>query len=100
MVKTPDTIISSYTKVLCDQIERVHFLNATVFETKLMDIVNQFTLIDPTLLPPKKWIEQNFCNYRLAEFPIRGGGGQMGISGSWYPIRIRNGLSSRCTMCT
>lgn len=88
VVKTPDTIISSYTKVLCGQIERVHFLNATVFETKLMDIVNQFTLIDPTLLPPKKWIEQNFCNYRLAKFPIRGGGGQMG--NKWELVSYKN----------
>lgn len=88
VVKTPDTIISSYTKVLCDQVERVHFLNATVFETKLMDIVNQFELIDCTLLPQKRWIEQNFCNYRLSQFPIRGGGGQMG--NKWELVSYKN----------
>ncbi len=88
VVKTPDTAISSYVQTLCEQVQRVHFLNATVFETKLMDIVNQFRLLNSALLPPKRWIEQNFCIYRKASFPMRGGGGQLGTR--WELVAYQN----------
>jgi superfamily II DNA or RNA helicase len=78
VVKNPSTAVSNYTSVLCKKIPRVHFLNATVFETKLLDVVNQFDLCYPGLLPPKTWVERHFCVYRRATFPIRGGGGALG----------------------
>ncbi|GHU92831.1 hypothetical protein FACS1894208_00830 [Clostridia bacterium] len=78
VVKTPDTAISTYTRSLCAKIPRVHFLNATVFETRLIEVINQFNLCYPGLLPPKSWIERKFCNYQNKTFPIRGGGGRLG----------------------
>lgn len=88
VVKSPDTVISSYVQALCDKVERVHFLNATVFETKLLDIVTQFDISNPTLLPVKRLIESDFCNYRSVSFPLRGGGGQLGKK--WELVSYRN----------
>lgn len=88
VVKTPSTVISGYVQALCDKIDRVHFLNATVFETKLMDIVNQFTICNSSLLPPKSWIEQNFCTFRLVRYPKRGGKGEMGTA--WELASYKN----------
>lgn len=88
VVKTPDTAISGYVQALCDKVERVHFLNATMFETKLMDIINQFSLLDSSLLPPKRWVEQNFCVFRRETFIKRGGHGERGVR--WALVAYKN----------
>lgn len=90
VVKTPDTAISSYVQVLCEKMDRVHFLNATVFETKLMDIVQQFTLLNSSLLPPMSWIEANFCVYQRATFYKRGQHGEKGYKRELVAYKNQN----------
>ena len=75
VVKTPSATISEYTRIICSKMERVHFLNATVFETKLMEVYNQFELCYPGLLPPKSFVEQHFCKFKKVQYFVRGGGG-------------------------
>ena len=35
--------------------ERIVFLNASTFETSLLDIFNQFKVLNPTVMPVKKF---------------------------------------------
>lgn len=61
VVKNKHTQIYRSVKALCNIVDRVHFLNATVFEIDIQDVYNQLDLIAPGTLP--KWwkIEKEFC---------------------------------------
>ena len=57
-----------YTKNICDICPRVHFMNATVFETNIMDIYNQMDMMNPALLPKKWRIEKEFCTFGRSSY--------------------------------
>lgn len=63
VIKNDTSKIYNYTKNICDIVTRVHLMNATTFETSILDIFNQVDMMN-TLLLPKRWrIEKEFCTY-------------------------------------
>lgn len=68
VIKNDTTKMYSYTKNICQIVKRVHFMNATAFETNILDIYNQMDMMDQTLLPKKWRIEQNFCTYARTSY--------------------------------
>lgn len=63
VVKNKNTKTHDYTRNICNIVPRVHFLNATPFETHIMDIYNQIDMIDESVLPKKWRIEKEYCKY-------------------------------------
>ena len=61
VIKNRDTKTFSYFETICGVVDRVHLLNATAFETCIMDIYNQFDAMYPSLLPSRYQIEKNYC---------------------------------------
>ena len=61
--KNNNTKIVEYTKNIVNIIPRVHFLNATTFETNIMDIYNQVNLLDDRVLPKRWEIEKLYCKF-------------------------------------
>ena len=68
LIKNAKTQVYVYTKNICDLVKRVHFLNATVFETNIMDIYYQVDMMDSSVLPSKSAIESRFCNWKAKVF--------------------------------
>lgn len=64
LLRNPKTVTCTYVKKLCEMATRVHFLNATVFETHILDIYNQFDIMGKHIMPTKGSIEAEFCNVR------------------------------------
>lgn len=63
VIKNDKTKTYRYTKNICDLADRVHFMNATTFDTNIMDIYYQIDMMDENLLPKKWRIEQEFCKH-------------------------------------
>lgn len=63
VIKNNTTKIFSYTYNICQIVSRVHLMNATTFETNILDIYNQVDMMNPALLPKVWRIEQNFCTF-------------------------------------
>lgn len=74
VIKNPDTKTYTYTKNICDLCPRVHFLNATTFETNIMDIYYQVEMMNDVLLPKKSKIEKEFCTYGTSTYWTKQGG--------------------------
>lgn len=68
VIKNDTTKMYSYTKNICQIVKRVHFMNATTFETNILDIYNQMDMMDQSLLPKKWRIEQEFCTYARTSY--------------------------------
>ena len=68
VIKNLTTKTAIYTKNICDICPRVHFMNATTFETNIMDIYNQVDMMNPTLLPKKWRIEKEFCTFGRSSY--------------------------------
>lgn len=68
VLKNMNTKVANYTRTLCGIVTRVHFMNATVFETNLSDIYNQLDILNETLLPKRWRIEQDFCTFNKQEY--------------------------------
>ena len=68
VIKNRNTKTFQYTENLCNICKRVHFLNATTFETCLMDIYNQADMMYPDLLPKKWRIEKEFCTFGRSSY--------------------------------
>lgn len=68
VIKNDTTKMYNYTKNICQIVKRVHFMNATTFETNILDIYNQMDMMDQTLLPKKWRIEQEFCTYARTSY--------------------------------
>ena len=68
VIKNLTTKTAIYTKNICDICPRVHFMNATVFETNIMDIYNQADMMNPMLLPKKWRIEKEFCTFGRSSY--------------------------------
>lgn len=63
VIKNLTTKTAIYTKNICDICPRVHFMNATTFETSIIDIYNQTDIMNPELLPKRWRIESQFCTF-------------------------------------
>lgn len=61
VIKNTYTKMYDYTKNMCNMCKRVHFMNATVFETSLYDVYNQIDMMDNKLLPTKSYIQREYC---------------------------------------
>lgn len=68
VIKNLTTKTAIYTKNICDICKRVHFMNATTFETNIMDIYNQVDMMNPSLLPKKWRIEKDFCTFGRSSY--------------------------------
>lgn len=74
VIKNDTTKMFKYTKNICMLAKRVHFMNATAFETNIMDIYNQMDMMDENILPKKWRIEKNFCTYSKKSYWVRENG--------------------------
>ena len=63
VIKNNTTKTYKYTKNICNIVSRVHFMNATTFELRLMDVYNQMDMMNDALLPKKWRIEKEFCTF-------------------------------------
>ena len=71
VIKNLNTKTAIYTKNICDITPRVHFMNATTFETSIMDIYNQIDIMNPVILPRKYAIEKSFCTFGRSEYWVK-----------------------------
>lgn len=71
VIKRDNTKIYDYTRNICNIVDRVHFLNATTFETNIMDIYYQIDMLDPNMLPKKWRIEKEFCVYNKKTYWVK-----------------------------
>lgn len=70
VIKNKTTKVFRYATSLIDKVDRVHFLNATSFETCIMDIYNQIDVLRNELLPKSWRIEQNYCVFKTEPYWI------------------------------
>jgi hypothetical protein len=68
IIKNQDTKIFRYTQNICNIVKRVHLMNATAFETSIIDIYNQMDMMDESLLPKKWKIEKEFCTFSRTSY--------------------------------
>lgn len=61
--KTTNKIVQGY-KLIAPYFDRIVFLNATPFETKLEIFYNQLNLLDPSMLPTKTEFQKEYCQMR------------------------------------
>ena len=76
VIKNDQTKTFRYTQNLCNLAKRCHFMNATVFETNIMDIYYQFDIMDENMLPKKWRIEQDFCTHKKSFYWTKGKDGK------------------------
>ena len=71
VIKNDKTKMYSYTKGICNIVNRVHLMNATTFETSIVDIYNQMDMMDQTLLPKRWRIEKEYCTFGSSQYWTR-----------------------------
>lgn len=74
VIKNVETKTAIYTKNICNICPRVHFMNATIFETNIMDIYNQMDILVPDLLPTKSKVNSQYCTFGRKSYWIKSGG--------------------------
>ena len=74
VIKNAGTKTFDYTKNICHIVKRVHFMNATTFETSIVDVYNQLDMMNELLLPKKWRIEQEYCTYGKKQYWTRENG--------------------------
>lgn len=67
-IKNDTTKMYQYTYNICQLARRVHFMNATAFELKLLDVYYQMDMMYPELLPQKSKINNKYCTYSRSSF--------------------------------
>lgn len=90
VVKNRNTKVFEYTESISNLMSRVHFMNATTFETCIMDIYNQIDLLNPTVLPSKSAIGNKYCVYTPKPFWGRDVNGKPEIKKSWQLTGYKN----------
>lgn len=68
VIKNQNTKMFNYTKNICNIVKRVHMMNATAFETNIMDIYNQMEMMNEALLPKAWKIEKEFCTFNRTSY--------------------------------
>lgn len=64
VIKNQNTKVYDYTYNLCRMCKRVHFMNATTFETSIIDFYTQLDILDDKLLPSKSSIDSKYSVYK------------------------------------
>lgn len=80
VIKNDTTKTYQYTLNLCDLASRVHLMNATTFETNIMDIYYQVDMMDPYLLPKKWRIQQEYCKFEKSSYWTKDSSGKAKIN--------------------
>ena len=62
-LKNDKTQLFSKADKIAMNFERNVFLNASTFETSIMDIYNQFQILNPSVIPSKKFITDRYVKY-------------------------------------
>lgn len=68
VIKNATTKTYKYTKNICNIVQRVHFMNATTFELRLLDVYNQIDMMNDSLMPKKWRIEKEFCTFGRSSY--------------------------------
>lgn len=68
VIKNRGTKVFQYTEEIAKLMTRVHMMNATPFETSIMDVYNQIDLLDPTVLPSKSKIQSLYCRWDSSSY--------------------------------
>ena len=68
VIKNNTSKVYDYTSNICDVVERVHLMNATTFETNIMNIYYQVDMMDKNILPRKWRIEREYCTYKSKQY--------------------------------
>lgn len=63
VIKNNKTKTYEYTMNICRLCSRVHFMNATAFETNILDIYYQMDMMNEALLPKAWRIENEYCTF-------------------------------------
>lgn len=93
VIKNNNTKMYRYVKNLCALATRVHLMNATVFETNIMDIYYQMDMMEPELLPSKSAIEKQFSVYKRGKaywVKSKTAGGKAEQKYSWDRVGYKN----------
>lgn len=89
VIKNLTTKTYQYTQNICNIVDRVHFLNATTFETSIMDIYNQVDMINDTILPKRWRIEKEYCKLGRKSYWVKENGKPV-MKFSWYIEGYKN----------
>ena len=89
VIKNANTKVADYTTNICNIVPRVHYLNATSFETHIMDIYNQIDTMDPNILPKRWRIEKQYCRYGSRSY-WKTENGKPTIKHSWMVTGYKN----------
>ena len=76
VIKNHKSKVYENTREICKMMKRIHFMNATVFETSIMDIYNQIDMLDASILPSRSRISDTYCVHERKPFWVRGAGGK------------------------
>lgn len=68
VIKNSGTKKYDYTVEMCKLARRVHYMNATTFETSIVDIYNQYDAMDQSLMPPKSRVDKQFCSFGFKQY--------------------------------
>lgn len=91
VIKNGKTKMYEYVKNLCRLADRVHLMNATVFENNIMDIYFQMDMMEPELLPAKSNIEKKFSVYKRGKaFWRKDATGQAKQQYTWDRVGYKN----------
>lgn len=83
VIKNSGKKITEYTQNICNIMSRrVHFMNATTFETNIMEIYNQIDMMNPELLPKAWRIQKEFCTYTNKPYWTRDASGKAKMNNS------------------
>lgn len=74
VIKNSGTKMFNYTQNICNIVGRVHLMNATAFETCIIDVYNQMEMMSQVLLPSRWKIEKEYCTYSQAKYWVRENG--------------------------
>lgn len=61
VIKNNDTKIYEYALNMCKLVDRVHFMNATSFESNIMDIYYQMDMMNPSMLQTESKFKSKYC---------------------------------------
>lgn len=71
VIKNQGTKSYTYTKNICRLAKRAYFMNATTFETNIMDIYNQVDMLDESILPLKSKLEKEYCTFTSSKYWVK-----------------------------
>lgn len=101
VIKNRGTKVYQYTEEICKLMKRVHMMNATPFETSIMDVYNQIDLLDPTALPSKSQIQSKYCRWEPKMYWVTGANGReektsWNVAGYKNEAEFKNSLKLFC----